>query len=419
MDKEQKKRLSVAEDKFGLIAPVINGSYPDSSKTAYFERITASPVKLSDGQLISVKASTLATWERTYRTHGFEGLMPRFRSDLGKSRKIDDELGAIIARKRAERPRMSATLIYDELVRDGVITLQDVSVSTVRRFANSLPSPERQKSGAKDRRAWEAERVNDVWQADTLYGPFVGNPPKRAYLQAVIDDKSRKIVAARFVERDDAATFQSTLKAAVGANGIPCKLYVDNGSPYKNEQLTLICGGMGTVLLHAPVRDGAAKGKIERFNRTLRMRFLSPLPENAKESLESLNGALAAWVVEYNATVHSSTGKAPIDAFEQGCGCVRWAPEGELDDMFRNQVRRRVANDAAVRVDKVVYDAPMGLIGEKVDVFLTPGDPDDVWIEMQNGIRQRLSRTDKQANASAPRVKPAYTVDFGASTKEG
>lgn len=413
MDKEQKRRLSVAEDKFGLIAPVINGSYPDGSKTAYFQRIAENPVRLSDGRVISVKASTLATWERTYRAHGFEGLMPRWRSDLGKSRKIDEELGAIIARKREERPRMSATLIYDELVRDGVIALDDVSLSTVRRYANSLPSPERQ-AAAKDRRAWEAERVNDVWQADTLYGPYVGEPPRRAYLQAVIDDKSRKVVAARFVERDDATTFQATLKAAVGANGIPCKLYVDNGSPYKNEQLTLICGGMGTVLLHAPVRDGAAKGKIERFNRTLRMRFLSALPEDAAESLDSLNAALSAWVVEYNATVHSSTGKAPVDAFEQGAADVRWAPADELDDMFRNQVRRRVANDATVRVSKVVYDAPMGLIGEKVDVFFTPGDPDDAWVGMPDGSRRRLARTDKQANASAPRMKPTYQVDFGA-----
>lgn len=413
MDQEQKRRLSVAEDKFGLIAPVVNGSYPDRSKTAYFERIAANPVTLSDGRMVSVKASTLATWERTYRAHGFEGLMPRGRSDLGKSRKIDDELAAIIKAKKAARPKMNATMLYNELVREGTITLEDVSISTVRRFANSLPAAGGAAAGCKDRRAWEAERVNDVWQADTLYGPFVGEPRRRAYLQAVIDDKSRKIVAARFVDRDDAVTFQRTLKVAVGANGIPCKLYVDNGSPYKNAQLTLICGGMGTVLLHAPVRDGAAKGKIERFNRTVRMRFLSALPDEAKDSLEALNDALAAWIVEYNATVHSSTGKAPVDAFEEGASDVRWARAGELDDMFRNQVRRRVANDATVRVDKVVYDAPMGLIGEKVDVAFTPGDPDDTWVVMPDGTRQRLARTDKQANAGAPRVKPAYSVDFG------
>ena len=114
MDQEQKRRLSVAEDKFGLIAPVVNGSFPDGSKTAYFERIAANPVKLSDGRLINVKASTLATWERTYRAHGFEGLMPRGRSDLGKPRKIDEELAAIIRAKKEARPRMNATMCLSQ-----------------------------------------------------------------------------------------------------------------------------------------------------------------------------------------------------------------------------------------------------------------------------------------------------------------
>lgn len=39
------------------------------------------------------------------------------------------------------------------------------------------------------------------------------------------------------------------------------KLYVDYGSPYKNEQLAMICGQLGTVLIHTPVSDGARKAK--------------------------------------------------------------------------------------------------------------------------------------------------------------
>lgn len=54
------------------------------------------------------------------------------------------------------------------------------------------------------------------------------------------------------------------------------------------------------VLCHAAVRDAAAKGEIERFNRTLRMRFLSSLLASATESL-------AKWAAAYNAAVHSST----------------------------------------------------------------------------------------------------------------
>ena len=42
---------------------------------------------------------------------------------------------------------------------------------------------------------------------------------------------------------------------------------VDNGAPYSNEQLSLICGSIGTALIHNRPRDGASKGKqlYERY----------------------------------------------------------------------------------------------------------------------------------------------------------
>ena len=198
----------------------------------------------------------------------------------------------------------------------------------------------------------------------------------------------------------------------MASHGIPEKLFVDNGGPYKNGQLSLICGGLGIVLIHAAVRDGAAKGKIERFNRTLRMRFLSVLPDAATESLGALNEALAKWVATYNATTHSSTGKTPNDAFnEEAGGLRRFAGDAAaLDDAFRNRITRKVAKDSTVRVDHVLYDVPMGLVGERVEVRWTPGRTDDVWVVMGDGTRRRVAPTDKQANAEARRVR--YTIDF-------
>lgn len=68
-----------------------------------------------------------------------------------------------------------------------------------------------------------------------------------------------------------------------------------------------------------------------------------------------------------------------------------------------------------MRIDHVLYDAPMGLVGEKVELRWTPGREDDVWLCMPDGSRRRLAPTDKQANAEARRAKPAYTIDFGAT----
>jgi hypothetical protein len=197
---------------------------------------------------------------------------------------------------------------------------------------------------------------------------------------------------------------------------VPERLFVDNGGPYKNGQLSLICGGLGIVLLHAAVRDGAAKGKIERLNRTVRMRFLLTLPDEARESMGALNAALARWVAAYNATVHSSTRLAPNEAFAAEADRLRYVEGGDeaLDEAFRNRITRKVANDATVRVDHVLYDAPMGLVGERVELRWTPGREGDVWLVMPDGSRRRLAPTDKAANAESGRVRGPYSIDWGA-----
>lgn len=425
MDREEKGRVEEAEFKFGLIAPAVNGTYPDESQAAYFRRIAAEPLERPDGTFVKIKATTLGSWLRRYRERGFSGLMTGKRSDLGTSRRIDADLGGDIQQLRAENPKMSASMLHEKLVADGYVVAGELSVATVQRWFKNNPAPSAQAGdapgGGKDRRAFESARVNGIWQADTLYGPYVGKPAKRAYLQAIIDDKSRKIVAARFTDHDSAATFQATLRMAVASHGIPEKLFVDNGGPYKNGQLSLICGGLGIALCHAAVRDGAAKGKIERLNRTVRMRFLSCLPDGATAGLDELNSELAKWVAEYNSTQHSSTKKAPVDAFAEEADRVRFVDGGDaaLEDAFRNRITRRVSNDATVRVDHVLYDAPMGMIGEKLELCFTPGNPDDVWAVMPDGTRRRLAPTDKQANADAKRVKPAYSIDFCAEGGEG
>ena len=115
----------------------------------------------------------------------------------------------------------------------------------------------------------------------------------------VIDDHSRLLVGGGLFYNDNAYNFQKVLKDAVAAYGIPSKLYVDNGCSYSNEQLSLICGSIGTVLLHTRVRDGASKAKIERQFRTLKETWLYTLdpgchhlPETVRQPFKGLYALL-------------------------------------------------------------------------------------------------------------------------------
>ena len=152
-----------------------------------------------------------------------------------------------------------------------------MSLSTIQRYIKKHNLKGASAPGQKDRKAFEEEYVGGMYQGDTMYGPYLteNGVKRRTYCIMLLDDKSRMIVAGRFFYADTAYHFQKVLKEAVSSRGIPKKLYVDNGSPYKNEQLSLICGQLGIVLLHTPVRDGASKGKCERNFRTLRNPFVA------------------------------------------------------------------------------------------------------------------------------------------------
>lgn len=419
MSLTDKDKIELAHERYGLIAPALNNTYPDESKAAYFRRIAQTQVRLVDGSAAFINPKTLADWERRFKKGGFEALMPRGRSDNGSSRKIDEDLAIEIAAIRMQNPKMNATMVYEKLIVDGVIAKDEVSLSTMQRWFKKHPLNEQTPEKIKDRRSFESAFVNGIWQADTLYGPPIGET-KRTYLQTIIDDKSRMVVAARFFPQDNATSFQTLLKQAVGAHGVPEKLYVDNGGPYKNYQLAYICGKMGCALVHAPVRDGAAKGKIERFNRTVRMRFLSSLDDSARTSFEAINDALAAWIIEYNSRVHSTTKQKPIDIFAQEADRLRYIESAdELDEIFRNKITRKVAKDATVRIDNISYDAPMACISERLNVYYTPANPNDIWIEDSLGKRHRLTKTDKVLNANSPRVKQGskFKIDYNLNEK--
>ena len=79
----------------------------------------------------------------------------------------------------------------------------------------------------------------------------INNKSETVYLVHIIDDASRLIVGEALTFHDTAIFFQNVLKKAIKTYGVPKVLYVDNGAPYANGQLSLICANLGIHLIHA------------------------------------------------------------------------------------------------------------------------------------------------------------------------
>jgi len=219
------------------------------------------------------------------------------------------------------------------------------------------------------------------------------------------------IVGARLFFEDSAYNFQKVLKDAVSTFGIPNKLYCDHGPSYENSQLTYICGNIGAVLIHAPVRDGAAKAKVERAFGVLKSRWLNGLDTNQILSLEEFNLGLTEAVRKHNLTVNSSTEQTPMDRFLSTRGRIR-IPESEewLNDCFMNRISRKVRNDSTLSIQNLQFDSPMQFIRQTVEVRFLPDKLSEAYI-FDSGNRYPLKLTDKQANSKVKReVWP--TVDY-------
>ncbi|MBE3588905.1 MAG: transposase [Thermoanaerobacteraceae bacterium] len=158
--------------------------------------------------------------------HGLDGLKPGYRSDRGKSRRVTDEIALKIQEKIQANPRLRASLLYDELVADGVFTPDKLSLATFYRYLAQHPHLAAGKEpGApeKEVKRFAHQWVNELWQTDVMYGPYlkVGRVKKQTFLIAFIDDASRLITHGQFCWEQNFNAVRAVFKEAVLKRGIP------------------------------------------------------------------------------------------------------------------------------------------------------------------------------------------------------
>lgn len=401
---ELSKAAVIAQFRFALIAPVIQGLYPDASANAYYKRVTANPLTLPDGSTVFYKYKTLEKWVSLYKRGGFDALMPKTRSDKGTTRVLSDTAIEEIYKVKEKFPRLNATQIYNHLIEEGFLSSK-VSVCAVQRFIRRNDLKSARNPNVRDRKQFEEEAFGCMWQADTCYLPHITEDGKtrRVYAIMIIDDHSRLLVGGELFYNDNAANFQKVLKDAVSTYGLPSKLYVDNGCSYSNAQLSLICGSLGIVLLHTKVRDGASKAKIERSWLTLKETWLYKLDISSIHSLSRFNGMLKEYIRSYNTSVHSGIGCTPMERYLKTKSRIRIPSSTEwLDECFLNRIQRRVKKDSTISIDKVSYDVPMQFIGQSVEIRYEPSDMSTAFI-LFDGKHFPIRQTNRVENCHTKR----------------
>jgi transposase InsO family protein len=417
MDEELKKQLAVF--RFGVIADFVNGRQLQWGEVDRLLREKCAQRWLIPGSVRTrLSESTIKDWIQRYKKSGnnLESLYPRDRCDCGKTRAIDSETAAGLISLKKEMPEVRLPVLMQEAQQRKIILPgKIVTYSSLYRLLLAEGLLQKIPGDQQDRRRFEAGAPNEIWQSDVMHGPYVTveGKQKKTYLIGFLDDMSRLSCHAEFYLHENLKCFLDSFRLSLLKRGIPRKLYVDNGSAFRSHHLEHTCASLGIVLIHAKPYQPQGKGKIERWFRGVREQFLSVYKVT---TLEALNEALCKWVDSYNDRVHGITKEAPLKRFTRNIDCVRPAPK-DLEDHFRTKAMRTVAKDRTIALAGSLYEAPVALIGKRVNLLYHEHDTARVEILHDGKTYGFAVMLDVNVNCRIKRGKDTLELEGGDSNR--
>ena len=400
---EDKKNKEIGLFRYAMIAPVIQENV--SVQAEYFREISKKEYEVPHIGKRRFKVATLKAWLRRYRKGGFEGLQPKTRNDKGRSRKIDSRVSELIKQTVQQYPLLSSSAIHRLLIAEGHIGIGEITEATVRKYIRDNMLKE--EIPAIARKKYEKEHVNELWIGDCMHGPYIicGKKKCKTYLISAIDDHSRVVVGGRFFFHENSICLESVLKDAIRRFGLPEVFYCDNGSLFSSSHLQLACARLGIALVHSRPYDSPSRGKIERFFRTVKQKFLPMLKLSEIEDIEHLNNLFERWLSEeYNKHPHSGINEKPMDRFMEDIKetVIKRISEEQLDTAFQITIYRKVKNDSTVSIGGLLYECPTKFVGKKIQIRYPSDKPEELLIYEQDKPIFSLKKLNIHENAYPP-----------------
>jgi putative transposase len=375
---EPNRAEAIALFRLGIVGDLLARDLADGELRAELEARAAQrhrPPSASASRTFHWK--TLQSWYYAAKRGGHRALIsPSRRKGFGIG--LSPETRELLLQIRREHPSAAAGLILEVAVQQGLIEKDEVSPSTLRRLfaAAGVSRSSATRTDRRERRRWDAGRVGALWHGDVchIWVRSLAGVPHKLYVHGLLDDHSRFVPVLEARETEKEVDMRSVLCAALLRIPTPEVLYLDNGSCYRGETLALACARLGIRLVHAQPYDPQARGKMERFWRTLRQRCTDHLPPGA--SLHDVNAALLAFLdAEYHARPHAGLmGESPIKRFHAGLGALGRARSAkELATALEVTVKRRIGNALTFSLDGRLFEVRgRHLAGKTAAVVLDP-----------------------------------------------
>ncbi len=391
-----------------IISPVLMDS--DRSAMLYFQQQSQKEFDVPGRGVRMFAAGTMRVWLYAFRKKGFQGLLPKGRSDKGRFRILSDEFKNVVRQKRVENLDLSCVQFYNCLLSDNLLGSPPIGLETLRRFLKSEDLYKKQIRTPRKR--FEMRYFGELWTADFMHGPrlYEGKRRKKAILMAIIDDHSRLITGFKWGWAEDTQLLEIVFKEAILSHGCCDRFYCDNGSAFSSRYLALVCANLNIGLVHSKPYDSPSRGKIERFFRTVRDSFLSTIKEeDFSWNLNKINDHFQIWVRDgYHFKMHKGIEMYPIDRYKTSIINYprKRINEEDLEEYFYVKTERSVGKDATLSLASITYEVPPEYIGKKVELLYAQDKPNEVFL-YENNIRiTKITPVDLYLNGQTYKPTP-------------
>jgi len=409
-----------------VLGPLVSARLEHGDVRQLCEEAADRVLERPNGHADKISWRTIETWYYAYKAHGLDGLMPKGRNDRGQSRAIRSDVADLIVRAKREKPRRSVRRIIRLLERAKVVPRGQLKKSSVHRLLahhriSARPARPRrgdatQAAATTVRLAWICEYVGDLWVGDVKHGPPAIAPDgrvRKSYLISQIDSASRFVSHSYFALAESAVEHEHGFRESLATYGRPLGYYVDRGAAYKARSLRGICAELRIDMTHTKARDAAAKGVIERWQRTYGEEIEDELPDHPLP-LHELNAILWAWLrVEYHARIHSTTGREPLRHWLDEVHHLRPLPaDKNLAEVFLHRTKRKVRKDATIPFFGKWLEVRSELIGQQIQLRFDPTDRDALpRVFVADKFQSDTVLLDRVRNASRRRHAPSAEPD--------
>jgi transposase InsO family protein len=378
---ECKAAVESATNRYKALTPVLVAldEKADAAKLTQVKRHVCEQAGISE--------RTLRRWMQSYQKDGFDGLKP-IQREKRLTGSIPSELIEEAIMLRREVPGRSISQIIEILEMEGRVGPGVLKRTTLQEklagYGYSARQMKMYRQGGLAARRFVRISRNDMWHSDIKYGPFITEKgrKKQIYMVTFLDDATRYVVHGEFYDSIDQSVVEDCFRKAVMKEGLPQRVYFDNGKQYRTKWMERACAILDIKLLYAKPYSPESTGKIERFNRTAE-KFLDEVRLKKPLTLGDYNEYFKVWLAEcYHNKKHAGLGgDTPEAAYKRSAAALRFLPPETVASAFMHCEQRKVDKSGCISFNSKKYEVGITFIGQIVDIVFDPADTQQLMVE--------------------------------------